>query len=676
MSADPRLRVWAAVLCTVLLAPLAPAAEPAPKAVEPAAPKAAEKDEKRTTELDKMVVTAARGERDAATVPNDLVVITRADIAASNAKNVPDLLRQEAGIKVTDLFGDGSQVTVDLLGFGPTTGTQSLNTLVLIDGQRANFADQATVNWNAIPLASIERIEVLRGGGGVLYGDNASGGVVNIITRRGLGNTASAKFQVDSYGGYLGSLSLSAGRPDYSGLVAQTYGQTDGYRANNDHRIDSTHGSLSLHPQQSAYSLDVQAGRTDEDFGLPGSLTLAQLATTWDANDSDEPLNNGKFNTVYANVIPKVTFGGDEHEVALGLSYRERESGARYVSTFGTYDVADRHRLWGVAPQYTWKSELCGHANTLTLGYDHYEDELNGIENRTDASQRLDEYFIHDSFELCEQLYLDLGYRHGQVDYDFEGLGEVNHNLDAATVGLTWNYQPDSKVFASFDRSYRTGVLDESQVFDFMTYNMVLNPNLRPQISETWQAGVRHHFDDRFVPSLTYFHVFTRDEIFYDAATFMNTNYSHTERRGVMAAADSRLNQYVSGFANYTYLDARLGENEEGTSYDGKRIPMTAEHTANIGVRFTCPQGFALDVLGRWVNTQYTTSDWNNRLTRIPSFVTVDSKLSYTWQWLTVFVGVNNLFDTNYYEYATYGVNVYPAPQRNLFAGFAVEQTF
>src|SRR5437016_9460656 len=80
-----------------------------------------------------------------------------------------------------DLFGNNaSNTSIDLRGFG-ATGPQ--NTLILLDGRRLNDIDLSGVQWSAIPLSSIERIEILRGTGAVLYGDNASAGVVNIVTR-------------------------------------------------------------------------------------------------------------------------------------------------------------------------------------------------------------------------------------------------------------------------------------------------------------------------------------------------------------------------------------------------------------------------------------------------------------------------------------------------------------
>ncbi len=82
---------------------------------------------------------------------------------------------------VRDVYGTGKTASVDIRGFGETG---ALNTFVLVDGRRVNEIDLSGVDWTQIPLDQMERIEIVRGSGSVLYGDNAVGGVINIITKK------------------------------------------------------------------------------------------------------------------------------------------------------------------------------------------------------------------------------------------------------------------------------------------------------------------------------------------------------------------------------------------------------------------------------------------------------------------------------------------------------------
>ena len=132
-------------------------------------------------ESDAINVTATRFAEDARRLPASTTVLTEDDIRKSAARTLPELLQEQTGITMKDFFGNNASSTaVDMRGYGITGGQ---NTLILLDGRRITDVDLTSVQWAAIPLAGIERIEILRGTGAVLYGDGASAGVINIVTR-------------------------------------------------------------------------------------------------------------------------------------------------------------------------------------------------------------------------------------------------------------------------------------------------------------------------------------------------------------------------------------------------------------------------------------------------------------------------------------------------------------
>ena len=155
-----------------------------------------------TATLDEVVVTATRFPENQGAAVN-VTVITAADIEKSAARTLPAILAQHAGIQVRSNDGTSDSM-IDMRGFG-MTGNQ--NTLVLLDGQPINDLDLSAIRWSAIPLESIARIEIINGGGAVLYGAGASGGTINIITknpskkmqgnvRAGLGSYATNDWQL------------------------------------------------------------------------------------------------------------------------------------------------------------------------------------------------------------------------------------------------------------------------------------------------------------------------------------------------------------------------------------------------------------------------------------------------------------------------------------------------
>jgi len=127
-----------------------------------------------------IVITATRFPDSKRDLPVGVTVITADDIRKSASSNLGDILAQFGLLQIRDLAGTQNP-QLDLRGFG-VTGDQ--NTLVLLDGLRLSEADLESAQLSAIPLESIERIEIVRGSGAVLYGAGATGGTINIITRR------------------------------------------------------------------------------------------------------------------------------------------------------------------------------------------------------------------------------------------------------------------------------------------------------------------------------------------------------------------------------------------------------------------------------------------------------------------------------------------------------------
>ena len=178
-------------------------------------------------EIDK---TAARSARDVLDVPGDVTKITREQIERSGARDVPELLRREAGVFVTNSTTNREGYVVEFRGFNNGGGNGS-STLVLLDGRRVNEPATSNPDWAFIPLDNVESIEVARGPASALYGDNAVAGVVHIRTLRpekglrAIVRGRSGSFDTDGGSAWLGG---GAG-PVTASAFFDGY-QTDGYR--------------------------------------------------------------------------------------------------------------------------------------------------------------------------------------------------------------------------------------------------------------------------------------------------------------------------------------------------------------------------------------------------------------------------------------------------------------
>src|SRR5438105_7893749 len=179
---------------------------------------------------DVVVITATRFADSRRDLPVGVTVITADDIRKSASSNLGDILAQFALLQIRDLAGTQNP-QLDLRGFG-VTGDQ--NTLVLLDGLRISENELESAQLSSIPIDSIERIEIVRGGGAVLYGGGATGGTINIITRRGQPGERRglALLRAGGYGTQQARATFDQQGEVLGGGLAASYEDTEGYRRN------------------------------------------------------------------------------------------------------------------------------------------------------------------------------------------------------------------------------------------------------------------------------------------------------------------------------------------------------------------------------------------------------------------------------------------------------------
>ncbi|MBT8363348.1 MAG: TonB-dependent receptor plug domain-containing protein, partial [Deltaproteobacteria bacterium] len=233
-------------------------------------------------EMEEVVVTASRQEDEVRETARNVTVITADDIAQATSNFVPDLLSREVNVNLRSFFGTDKNAGVDIRGMGETS---SSNVLVLVDGFRLNSPDLAGPDFSTIPIGEIERIEIVRGAGSVLYGSGAVGGVINIITKRGKGKPSASLY--GSYGSF-DSIDLRAsGGGSYRNLslsLNADYYDTDGYRDNGglekkDLGIRASYDATDFIGGDflEGLLLSLTAGYHDDEQGFPGGVPIGDI---------------------------------------------------------------------------------------------------------------------------------------------------------------------------------------------------------------------------------------------------------------------------------------------------------------------------------------------------------------------------------------------------------------
>ena len=657
---------------------------------------------------DPIVVTATRFSEDARRLPASTTVITADDIQKSAARTLPELLQEQVGITMKDFFGNnGSNTSVDLRGFG-VTGPQ--NTLILLDGRRISDIDLTSVQWAAIPLAGVERIEILRGTGAVLYGDGASAGVINIVTRSPLrqGPALEAFGRVATFNTREGQLHGNATSGSF-GINASVYGFTsDGFRANN--RNEQQNKTASLRWAFGGTTIDLNAATDSQELRLPGarriqpSIGLNEYLA--DPRGAQTPLDYASRDGKRASMVIGQRLG--DAELSLGLNWRQKDQRAYFdQGGFPTYR-ADGLDVSSFTPRLRMPFVTGTIRHRLTLGADlhgwRYDSRRSNLPentarpiNRVRASQDNQAFYVQDLIEVTRATQVSLGWRSERVRYSASDV------VDPAAPGFFFNtaapevretqrqhawefgarhaFSPAWSLFGRSGRSFRFVNVDE--IYENDAFFNAQFQILKPQHALTHEAGAEWR---RGAHSLraTVFHTDVSNEIHLDpfSTGVGNTNLPPSRRRGIeldggwQAAAGLRLK------LGYAYTDAKFREGvlagsafAIGTNLNvaGKQVPLVPRHKLNAGFTWDISAATRLSGMLTGVSSQFMDNDEPNTLgVKIPGYSTVDLKLGHSFAWGRVALAVNNLFDKGYYSYAVRSAfvadryAVYPLPGRTF----------
>jgi len=653
-------------------------------------------------ELEKIVVTPYRYEEVLGKAVSSVTVVTPADIKNSNAERVIDVLRSIPGVIVRDYFGNGTKAAVDIAGFGEQA---ALNVLVLIDGRRVNDVDLSGVDWSQIPLDQVKRIEVIRGGSGaVLYGDNASSGVINIITKSGSGKP---KVNLETvYGSYdmnKQKLSLSGSLDKFCYWLSAGRDSTNGYR-NNTFSKNNDYASKLEYNFSDMLTVHFNSGFHASTYGMPGALFqhhLDDFGRTY-ARYANDHANGKDYYFVLGTKSDFHNFGSFD----IDFSYRQKDTDSYFLTSHNN-TLRNEVDTFGITPKYTLSNSILDHDNKLITGVDFYRFFYNSnqysysndddLQNLTSIQKTSIGSYIQDEFSISKNLVMVGGYRYelaryvfGYHDNNTTDFGHPYPDQDTKTLpkmnafnsGIVYTYNEDSNVFLNVGKSFRFPEIDEF-TFQDLNFQQQLNTNLKPQSAINYQVGLRHKFNNKLKGSLSLFRMNVEDELYYNPnggpwGFGQNDNYDKTVHEGIESSFEMKLNDRVAFFGNYTFTKAYFASGQ----YDDNEIPMVPRHKGSIGLRLFLPHNLTFNISGNYVGKRYFINDQANALSQLNGYMVADTNLDWRYKGLIVTFGINNLFNKQYSEYAGYGFDsstftfdkyYYPNPGRNFFGRVSLE---
>lgn len=630
--------------------------------------------------LEESVVTATGFDDVQSNQIKNTTIVTSQDIRNKGYNTIEEILKRTPGV---NFVNNGFGYIVDVRGQGVQGAAK--NVKVLVDGSPLNILDMshAILPLNSISVEDIEKIEIINGGGTVLYGGGTAGGVINVITKKTQEEPVKNKvyyqnssFDTNKLGfgtsiKFADNFLLDLGYENING---------NGYRRGDKRDGENLRGGFTYNISDNQ-TLRFKATRYKEESKESDGITKAQLnndrkqaGTTLTESDLDrteyslnyeiKPTDNLTFSLLGYN---QKTIRDYDQEAPAGRmthktdgQFKDRKTG---VDLKGKYNYGSGNVIFG----YEY---IKNNSNRSSYGAMYMRNRRLFPTSTIDIDLQKNTHsaFVQGRHSLTDKLEGTLGYRYEHADYDIhrtDGRNVINKNTkksnNAYETGLNFKYSDTGNVYAKYERGYRspspTEMVDKS-----ITKGYVLN-NLKSEKYDTYEIGIKDMIGPSFV-SLTGFYTKKNDEILIDVPGGHGLNWTYknlqkTERKGVELFAE----QYFGTFRineSLSYVDAKISKGAD----KNKKIPYVSKTKATLGANYEVLTGLNLTA-----DFNYFSNSVDGNYEKIKGYSTTDLGVSYAHKTgLGVQAGVKNVFGKKYYRYKN-GDSYIPEAERTYYVG-------
>ncbi|MGL4285449.1 MAG: TonB-dependent receptor plug domain-containing protein [Phreatobacter sp.] len=549
-----------------------------------------------TTLPDIMVYGASNVPVEAPRVGSAVTVITAEDIRNQGAQALPDVLRLVPGVAVNQSGGRGGLTQVRV------RGAEANHTLVVVDGVPINDVNNGDSDLANLPVDAIERVEVVRGPQSGIWGPNAQAGVILITTKSGRGLARpelTARLEGGSFGTLQGSVSARGAQGPFYGALSVSGLRSGGF-------VVAPGTSRPNGSEMGSLSAKLGIDPTDW-FNLEGTLRMVSRTGFYNpANSAYGPgfatdpnygflangVGRGTANDFQGRIVGTVSLleGRWIQKISADTSRQSTNAADSYVSAFGNLE---RQAFWSQTERsraeyrsaYTFETPgFFGARHTLVGGAEivrerfryYYESDgffgpfiNNGFAGAGQNRERkglYGEYLLSlaTGFSLSTALRQDWN--------------SSFHNATTWRMTAAQTFDGGTRLHASLGK----GVTNPTFIEQFgFTNTFVGNPNLRPEQSIGWDAGVEQRwFGGRLITDLTYFRANLQKEIVGSGITVENVPFA-TSRQGLEASVTARPLDWLRVTGSYTYTDTRSAENTF-LGYVFKEAVRRPKHAASL----------------------------------------------------------------------------------------------
>lgn len=621
-----------------------------------------------------VVVTATRSARTLADVPASVSVITSAQIEGTPARTIDDVLRRVPSVDLPIASTDEQHPTNTIVSMRGLSGIRSL---VLLDGVPINDPFFGYVQWSEVPVGTIDRVEVVRGGGAPLWGNYAMGGVINILTRPIDRSGLLAEAAGSSRSSYRADGHAAQAGDGYGIAIDAGINHSDGYVE----QVESARGAITVPTGFTAHSAAL-SGNVDLAPNLTARARVSYYAndqtflTRLNTNMQRTWRTTGKLTWTPSEggTLELTGFHNDEHFVTNnpGTPEGAGANDAEYVQ--------NRHRTrandWGAS--LVWTQTFTGMLRALSGGVDYrgvqgrdhaaiFDDA--GAQLRTDigsGDQRFLGGFVQADARPTDRLQLLLSvryqdlYSYSGVDDTPGGLGKVpsRHDSDVdPRLSIRYQLPAGFALRGAIYRAFRAPTLDNlyrgASVPGYILYS---NAALKPETLEGAEAGVDLDrgsvrfqatvYTSRISDFLTYRYLdpATLPAGFNIGARLINAGRARS--RGVEAELTWRPTPKLSTTLAYTYADSIITRNPDDPASVGVQQPGIPRHKVSGGVDWSGPYSIKMSPRVRYLSS--TNGDPDNLYRTNAHFIVDLAASAPVRHGIETFVQIENLFDRRY----------------------------
>jgi vitamin B12 transporter len=578
-----------------------------------------------------IIITANRFPTSVEQIGSSVTVIDKDTIEKRGQSTVLELLRSVPGIEVVQIGGPGRTASVFI------RGGDSDHTLVLVDGVRVNDNTTGQFDFANLKAENIERIEILRGPQSVLYGSEAIGGVIQIITARAKdGAHASVSAAGGSFGAQQYRSSLSWGNAGTYSSTTVSYERTDGISVATSRRgnpEDDFYDNISLSTSNGTTFLDD--GKAMLSFGYSTSSTELDGFEfgTGAVDDPNATQDTDAITTAVSISKPITEWVSARLEAGLA---RQDLDGRDPDTEFNNFEIDTQSLsttgLIDLFPQFL--------GGPTTLGYTH---EAKDGENKGsfDRGRDVNSVFAQKQFSFEERLFLTAGIRQ---DHDSAFGEETTYRTTLAYLIASTG----TRLHGSFGTGFKAPSLNELYFPNFG------NPDLSPETSRGYDIGIEQSIlKEEGSIDVTFFQNEVDDLITFDTTTFLAENIEEAKNYGIETSVFYLLHESLSTKFSYSYLHS---ENES----TGMILARRPRHRGTMDFIYNPIESLDLALTFLLVHSRRDSDG-----AKMDDYERVDARAAYAiTDYFKPFIRIENLFDEEYEEVPTYGT-----PGFSVYAG-------